>query len=396
MSLSRIALAAAAFFAVSSAAFADDYWVFLGTYTGKGDKDSKGIYRAKFDSSTGKFGKVELAAEVMSPSFLAISPNNKFLYAVGETDSKDGKGGSVHAYKLDAKTGELTKLNEERTGGNGPCHISVNRTGKYAIAANYGGGSTALFKLKDDGSFDSQCDFIQHKGSSVNKERQEAPHAHCAKFVSEDGVETEFAYVVDLGLDQVLMFKLDAEKGKLVPNTPAFVKLPDGSGPRHIAFSPNSGKAYVCGELDSTIITLRRDRNTGVLETWKGDGAVLSTLPAGADAKKLNNSTAEIVLHPNRGHVFVSNRGHNSIATFKVTVEKTEAGPHLEGTADREIKTPRNFNIDPSGKWILVASENGGTVRVIEWSDSQGNGKMTDEKVDVSKPVCVKFVPVSK
>jgi len=376
-------------------AAADDYWVFVGTYT-DGPNPSKGIYRAKMNGESGRLSDLQVAAEVKSPSFLATDRDNKFLYAVGETDAKDGKGGSVHAYKLDAKTGALTKLNDERTGGGGPCHISVNRTGKYAIAANYNGGSTALFKLKDDGSFDSQCDFIQHKGSSVNKSRQDAPHAHCAKFVSDDGGDTEFAYVVDLGLDQVLMFKLDAEKGKLVPLTPAFVKVPEGSGPRHIAFSPNSGKAYVCGELNSTIITLRRDRNTGVLETWKGEGAVLSTLPPGADAKKLNNSTAEIVVHPNRGHVFVSNRGHNSIATFKIFVEKTETGPHLEGTDGRDIKTPRNFNIDPTGKWILVASQDGGTVRVIEWSDGQGNGKITDKKVEVSKPVCVKFVPVQK
>lgn len=394
MPLSRAAVAAALLLSAGTVA-ADDYWVFIGTYT-DGKNPSKGIYRAKLNGENGRLGDLQLAAEVKSPSFLAVDWNNKFLYAVGETNAKDGKGGSVHAYRLDAKTGTLTKLNDERTGGDGPCHISVNRTGKYAIAANYGGGSTALFKLKDDGSFDSQCDFIQHKGSSVNKSRQEAPHAHCAKFVTDDSSDAEFAYVVDLGLDQVLMYKLDADKGKLVPLNPAFVKVPEGSGPRHIAFSPNSGKAYVCGELNSTIITLRRDRSTGVLETWKGEGAVLSTLPAGADAKKLNNSTAEIVVHPKFTHVFVSNRGHNSIATFKIFVEKTEAGPHLEGTDGREIKTPRNFNIDPSGKWILVASQDGGTVRVIEWSDSQGNGKITDEKVEVSRPVCVKFVPVAK
>jgi 6-phosphogluconolactonase len=263
--------------------------------------------------------------------------------------------------------------------------------------ATYTGGSTALFNLKDDGSIEKQCDFVQHKGKSVNPSRQEGPHAHAAVFVAPTGTDAEFAYVADLGLDQVLMFKLDPAKGKLVPLDPPFVKLPDGCGPRHIAFNPNTGKAYVCGELDSTIITLRHDRQTGLLEPWKGEGAVLSTLPKDVpDDIRKKNSTAEIVVHPSRKTVFVSNRGHDSIATFPVTVEKTEAGPHLTSAGDNAIKTPRNFNVDPSGQWILVGNQDGGTVRVIEWSDSQGNGKMTGRKVDVKNAVCVEFVPVGK
>jgi 6-phosphogluconolactonase len=395
MTLSRVWVAALALLFTASVASAEDYWVYLGTYTG-GPNGSKGIYRAKLKS--GELTDLQLAAEVNSPSFLAVSPNNKFLYAVGETTQVgDKKEGTVHAYQIDATTGALKKLNDEKTGGGGPCHIAVNRTGKYAIVANYNGGSTALFKLKDDGSFEKQCDFVQHQGKSVNPSRQEGPHAHCAVFVGPAGTDTEFAYVVDLGLDQVLMFKLDPEKGKLVPNNPPFVKLPDGSGPRHIAFNPNTGKAYVCGELDSTVITLRHDRQTGLLETWKGEGAVLSTLPKDTpDDVRKKNSTAEIVVHPSLQTVFVSNRGHDSIATFRVTVEKTEAGPHLSSAGDNAIKTPRNFNVDPTGKWILVANQDGGTVRVIEWSDSQGNGKMTGRKVELKNPVCVQFVPMAK
>jgi 6-phosphogluconolactonase len=207
--------------------------------------------------------------------------------------------------------------------------------------------------------------------------------------------DPECAYGVDAGLDKVFMFKLDAEKGKLVPNDPPFVALPEKSGPRHMAFNPNTGKAYVCGESASTVMTLRHDRNTGVLTPTKIDP--VSTLPADtpADVRK-RNSTAEVVVHPAKGYVFVSNRGHDSIATFKVTVEETKAGPHLTGVGENAIKTPRNFNVDPTGKWILVANQDGGTVRVIEWSNEQGNGKMTGRKVEVKNPVCVKFVPVAK
>jgi 6-phosphogluconolactonase len=395
MSFSRVALTAVVLLITAAVAPAEDYWVYIGTYTG-GQGGSKGIYRAKLQPS-GELTDLQLAAEVISPSFLAVSPNHQFLYAVGETaQAGDKKEGAVHAYQIDAKTGALKKLNDDKTGGAGPCHLAVNRTGKYLIVANYGGGSTALFKIKDDGSIERQCDFVQHKGKSVNPSRQEGPHAHCAVFNVPAGEDTEFAYVVDLGLDQVLMFKLDPEKGKLAPLDPPFVKLPDGSGPRHIAFNPNSGKAYVCGELDSTIITLRHNRN-GILETWKGEGAVLSTLPADVpDDVRKKNSTAEIVVHPSRGTVFVSNRGHDSIATFQVKVEFTTAGPHLTAAGDNDIKTPRNFNVDPTGHWILVANQDGGTVRVIEWSNSQGNGKMTGLKVDVKSPVCVTFVPVEK
>src|SRR5262245_60440516 len=175
MSFTRAVVAAIAFLFAAGPASADDYWVYIGTYTGKGDKDSKGIYRARLNATSGELSDLQLAAEVASPSFLAISPNNKFLYAVGETPAKDGKGGMVYAFSLDAKTGELKKLNEERSGGDGPCHISVNRTGKFAVVANYGGGSTALFKLKDDGSFDSRCDYVEHKADVKKKAL-----GHCA------------------------------------------------------------------------------------------------------------------------------------------------------------------------------------------------------------------------
>jgi 6-phosphogluconolactonase len=364
------------------------YWVYIGTYASKGG--SEGIYRCELDVKTGGLSKPELAAKVASPSFLAVSPNNKFLYAVGETAAaKNKKEGTVYAYTIDANTGTLEKLNDKTTGGAGPCHVSINRTGKYAIIANYGGGSSVVYSLKEDGSLDERTDFRQHKGKSINKERQQEPHAHCAMFVEGDG--DEFAYVVDLGLDKVFSYNLDHNTGKLKPTDPGFVKLPDGSGPRHIAVNKSSGKAYVCGELDSTLNTLRWDRNKGFLE--KSRIAAASTLPntTPEDVRK-KNSTAEVVVHPSNGYVLVSNRGHNNIAVFKVSVESTELVAHITSAGgERAIRTPRNFNVDPTGKWVLIANQDGNTVQVAEW-DNSGNGKLTGFKADISRPVCVKFV----
>lgn len=370
------------------------YWVYLGTYTS--EAGSKGIYRSELDVKSGALGELTLAAELANPTFLAISPNGLFLYAVQETaDAGEKKNeGVLHAFRIDPKTGELTKLNHLTTGGGGPCHVSVNRTGKYAIVANYGGGSSAVFRLKE-GSLDERSDFRQHEGKSVNKDRQGEPHAHCAMF-NGDG-EDEYAYVVDLGLDKVFSYKLDPTKGGLTPTEPAFVKLPDGCGPRHIAFNPKAGKAYVCGELDSTLITLRRYGRGGLLEMYGTGGlparkdAVVSTLPDDvAKDVRAKNSTAEVLVHPDGGHVLVSNRGHDSLAIFKVNADRTTAAGHITSAGDRKIRTPRNFNIDPTGKWILIASQAGGTVEVAEWSD--GNAKLTGASVKLDKPVCVKFL----
>lgn len=360
--------------AVGSAADTDANWVFFGTYTsGK----SKGIYRSKLDAKTGALTAPELAAEMASPSFLAIHPTNGSLYAVGEGGGD--AGGPVVAFSLDRTTGALTKLNELSSGGAGPCHISIDPTGQFALVANYGGGSCAAFKLGAEGKLPARTSFVQHSGHSVNKDRQEKPHAHCGAF-DRTG---KYAFVVDLGLDQVLVYGLDRDVGVLRAYH-AF-KMPDGCGPRHIAIAQSNDVAYVCGELDSTVNVVKFDVAKGVSESVQS----LSTLPKPV----AGNSTAECILHPTGKFVYVSNRGHNSIAVFKVGGDaKLTAAGHITGN----IKTPRNFNIDPTGKWMLIASQDADQVGVFEIDITTGSAKETKSVVAVGNPVCVKFVPVAK
>jgi 6-phosphogluconolactonase len=352
------------------------YWVFVGTYTSK--DGSKGIYRSQLDVATGKLAEPEVAAEVGNPTFLALSPNGKTLYAVGEVGNQGEKKneGGVHAYRVDAATGKLTKLNENTSGGPGPCHISTDKEGKFAIAANYGGGSTAVFRLKEDGSFESRTDFVQHMGKSVTP-RQTAPHAHCG-FFDETG---KYALVADLGLDQVIVYGLDRESGKIGPAH--VVKLPAGAGPRHFHLAPSNDLMFVCGELDCTVHAVKIDFANNKSEITQ----TLSTLPDGKPTAK--DSTAEVRIHPNGKFVYVSNRGHNSIAAFAWDGQKLTAIGH----ATEGIKIPRNFNIDPTGKWMLVASQDGDTVAVFEIG-ADGLPKPTGNKIAVPRPVCVKFLAV--
>jgi 6-phosphogluconolactonase len=370
MSLSRFAIAAAVLAAVGSAAPAAEHWVFFGTYT---DKDgSKGIYRSKLDDATGKLTEPQLAAQMDSPSFVTVHPNKKFLYAVGESGGADG--GAVVAFALDAKTGALTKLNEDKSGGSGPCFIGISPKGDFAAIANYGGGSTCVFAVEPDGKLGKRLGFVQHKGNGKNKDRQSEPHAHCCAF----NAAGDHLYTADLGLDRVKLFHVSA-KG-LEEDLGNDVTTPPGSGPRHLSFFPGGkGGFYVCGELDSTVNVVKEGK---VVQS-------LSTLPQPTPG----NSTAECIVAPDGKFVYVSNRGHNSIAVFKVKDDHTlDAAGYITG----DIQIPRNFNIDPSGKWMLIASQEGGKVGVWERDPATGSAKETGTTAKVSKCVCVKFVPVEK
>lgn len=358
---------------------AEKYWVFLGTYTG-GQGGSKGIYRCELDAASGKLSEPELAAEVTSPSFLAFRPDGKVLYAVGETGGKDG--GGVFAYTVDAATGTLTKLAEGTSGGPGPCHVVTDPKGERLLVANYGGGSWKLFQLKPDGGFSGRDVFFQLSGTGPNKQRQEKPHAHCGAF---DPAGRRL-FVADLGTDQVWVYEHgfsetgDDSKTRLKSLPP--IKLPAGSGPRHIHIAPTGGHAFVCGELDSTVNVIRLDSEGNKSEVVQS----LSTLPGGKPVP--GNSTAEVRIHPNGKFVYVSNRGHNSIAAFKWDGAKLAPVGH----ATEGIKVPRNFNLDPTGRWMLVANQDGDSVVVFAVDPGTGLPKPTGNSVKVGRPVCVKFL----
>lgn len=355
---------------------AQTFHVFVGTYTGK---KSQGIYRLEFDAGTGKLGPAELAAKTTSPSFLAVHPSGSFLVCVNEVGSFAGKkGGGIGAYALDPGTGKLTLLNQQSSVGGGPCHVVFDRSGRCVLAANYGGGSVVAYPLEKDGRIGDRVSFHQHQGSSLNKSRQEGPHAHS---INVDGTN-RFAVAADLGLDKVLIYRLDPAQGKLTPHEPAFVATPPGGGPRHLAFHPSNRFAYVCNELTSSVSALAFDADKGVFEVLQ----TISTLPKGYKGK--GNSTAEIVVHPSGKFVYCSNRGHDSIAMFRVGADGKLTSLGQEKTRG---KTPRNFAVDPTGRFLLAANQSTDTLTVFAIDRASGTLRFTDQTVEVPSPVCVRF-----
>lgn len=363
-------------FSAGEQARAAKQWVYIGTYTGGG---SEGIYLCELDLESGKLRQVGLAGKAANPSFVAIHPNQKFLYAVSEVGNFDGKpAGGVTAFAIDRKTGQLEKLNAEPCGGKGPCHIVVDASGKNVLVANYGGGSVAVLPIQPDGRLKPVSSFIQHEGSSVTK-RQKSPHAHSINV----GPNNKYAFAADLGLDKVLIYRFDARAGTLTPNELAFAKVEPGSGPRHFAFHPRGKTAYVINELTSTVTAFAFDASSGKLEPVQ----TLSTLPQGYSG---GNSTAEVQAHPSGKFLYGSNRGHNSLAIFRIddAGKLTAVGHQSTGG-----KTPRNFGIDPTGAFVLAANQGTGNVVVLAVDSSTGKLKPTGSEVKIPRPVCVKFLP---
>ena len=358
------------------AASSDSMWVYFGTYTGA---KSKGIYVSQFDSATGKLGAPELAAAIRSPSFLALHPKNPWLYAVSEVSDFGGdRTGSVSAFVIDRKTGKLNALNQQPSGGSGPCHLSVDRSGKCVLTANYGSGSVAALPLHEDGSLGDLGAIIQHRGSSVNLQRQEGPHAH---FITPDPANS-FALACDLGLDHVLLYHLDPVKAALVANDPPFASVKPGSGPRHLVFSSDGKFVYVVNEMGSTVTAFAYDSKQGSLRELQ----TITTLPPDF---KGESTCAEIQAHPSGRFIYASNRGHDSIAVFSVATATGELSKvEVQST---QGKTPRHFALDPSGHWLLA--ENQGSDSVVEFKVDTESGRLTatGERITVSSPVCAVF-----
>ncbi len=352
--------------------------VFFGTYTSPA---SKGIYVSRLDPATGALSAPVLAAEGRNPSFLAASADGRFLYAVNEVDAVEGTpGGAITAFAIDKATGALKRLNSQSTVGGGPAHVSV--AGRMAFAANYGGGSIAAYPIQDDGSLKPASTFVQHKGSSVDASRQKGPHAHA---VTPDPTG-RFLYVPDLGLDQVLVYRIDAAAGTIAPATPPFAAVtPAGSGPRHIAIARDGRHAYLINEMVCTMTVFDRDAATGALTPRQ----TISTLPAGQAVEK-GFSTAEVLLHPAGRFLYGSNRGHDSVVVY--AVDASTGRLTLVQHVPTGGKAPRAFNIDPTGTFLVAGNQNSDQVVVFRIDPTKGTLTTTGHTIAVGKPVSVEFV----
>ncbi len=350
---------------------------YVGTYT---DHGSKGIYAYRFDSATGASTSQGLAAESAQPSFFAIATSGRFLYAVNEISEFNGQPtGAVSAFAIQPKTANLTLLNQVSSRGAGPAHIALDRSGKYALVSNYDAGSVTVFPLLADGSLGEATAFVQHKGSSVNKERQEGPHAHAAVF----SPDNRFVIVADLGLDQLLVYSFNAAAGTLASD-PQIVRAVPGAGPRHLVFDAAGRHLYVVNEMQSTVVTYAYDAANGTLSELQ----IVSALPKGFARA---SEAAEIEIHSSGKFLFASNRGDDSIAVFAVNAKDGTLTP-LEFVSTGG-KTPRNFELDPTGAWLLVANQDSDDIVVFRVDPSTGHLTRSGPELHVPSPVCVRFVP---
>ena len=350
---------------------------YVGTYT---DHGSKGIYAYSFDSATGASTSQGLAAESAQPSFFAIATSGRFLYAVNEISEFNGQPtGAVSAFAIQPKTANLTLLNQVSSRGAGPAHIALDRSGKYALVSNYDAGSVTVFPLLADGSLGEATAFVQHKGSSVNKERQEGPHAHAAVF----SPDNRFVIVADLGLDQLLVYRFNAAAGTLASD-PQIVRAVPGAGPRHLVFDAAGRHLYVVNEMQSTVVTYAYDAANGTLSELQ----IVSALPKGFARA---SEAAEIEIHSSGKFLFASNRGDDSIAVFAVNAKDGTLTP-LEFVSTGG-KTPRNFELDPTGAWLLVANQDSDDIVVFRVDPSTGHLTRSGPELHVPSPVCVRFVP---
>lgn len=354
------------------------YIAFVGTYTSK--TSSKGIYAYRFDANKGQLTPIGVSAEAVDPSFLAVHPNGKYLYAVNEIGNFNGEvSGAVSAFAIDAKNGGLKLLNQVPTRGAGPCYVSLDKSGSFVLVANYDSGSIASFPVRGDGSLGTASGFVQHSGTGPDKERQEGPHAHWIG----TSPDNRFALAVDLGLDQVIVYGFDPDKGVFTPMLSGFAKVKPGSGPRHLAFHPDGKFAYVLSEMASSVTVFSYKAKTGSFSALQ----TVSTLPNDYSGPK---EAAEIAVHPSGKYLYTSNRGHDSIAVFSIDQKKgtlKSLGQVLTGG-----KTPRHFAIDPTGTYLLAENQESNNIVVFHIDPASGGLTPTGQTVEVPSPVCLTFV----
>jgi len=356
-----------------------EYLVFIGTNT---RTRSRGIYAYRFDAGTGKIDLLGLAAETPYPSWLALHPNQRYLFAVNENEfqPEPGKPSLTSAFAIDRASGKLTLLNRASAVGQGPCHASVDATGRRLMLANYGSGSIAVLPIQTDGRLGEAIAFVQHQGSSVHP-RQAGPHAHCVA----PSPDNRFVLAADLGLDQVLVYRFDSARGTLAPNDPPFARVAPGSGARHFAFHPNRRLVYVVNELSNTVTVFNYDTGGGKLTELQ----TVPTLPAGFTGR---STSAEVAVDRAGRFLYTSNRGHDSIAIFSIDARRGTLTP--VGHVPTQGKTPRNFAIDPTGRFLFAANQDSHNI-VLFRVDAKTGGLSPAGTVleDAPEPTMVLFVP---
>ncbi len=353
----------------------DQYYLLVGTYTGEG---SEGVYVYKFNPAKGSVDSVSVASGVENPSYLAVSPDQSNVYAVNEM--ADSSEAAVSSFSFDQETGQLTFLNKQSSGGGAPCYVSVDETGKSVFVGNYLGGSFSLFPVNGDGSLDSAKQTIRHEGSSLNKNRQSNPHVHCA-YVAPNN---KTLIVNDLGTDRVKVYPFDADSIALNTSPADTFAATPGAGPRHITFHPNEKFAYLVTELNGTVVTFTfEDGHLQPIQT-------ISTLPENYEGEI---SGADIHVSPDGKFLYASNREDlNNIVVYKINQENGK----LEKVREQGSGGvhPRNFMIDPTGQYLLVANRNTDNIVIFKRDKETGMLTKTGREIAVSQPVCLKMVPV--
>lgn len=348
-------------------------YLLVGTYT---SGRSTGIHVYSFDSQSGTAQLVD-SVQTSNPSYLAVSPDKKFVYAVNE-DAEQGVGGKVTAFRFNKQTGRLTPLNQQRSMGNHPCYITVDKTGKWVIVGNYSSGTAAVLPVQKDGSLGEAVSVVQHEGSGVNKQRQEGPHVH-ATVLSPDN---HTLFVTDLGIDKIMLYAFNDKNGSLKPKTKAAVKLADGSGPRHLDFHPNGKWAYLIQEMAGTVTALHY--KNGTLQAFQA----ISTLPKDFSQ---SFSSADIHVSADGKFLYASNRdSSNTIAIFKI--QPSTGKLSLLAHQSTLGKTPRNFNFDPTGQFLLVANQRSDAIVIFRRNAQSGLLRDTGRRIDVGNPVCIKWI----
>lgn len=349
--------------------------IFIGTYSNRG---SEGIYRALLDTKTGRLYDLVPAARLSNPTFQIIHPTGGFLYSVSE-ERHDGTrmNGSVHAFAIDPKTGGLEHLDQKFSKGDGPCHLCVDSSGRHLLVANYASGSLAVFPILESGALAEASGFIQHHGGSgIIPDRQEGPHAHSITLSPDD----QFAFAADLGMDQVLSYRLDALKGTLTACNPPGIICEPGSGPRHMAFHPDGRHVFLVHELDNTVTGYRYDATNGTLEA-------IQTLPSLPENWTGASFAADIHVSPDGRYLYASNRGHDSVVFY--AIDRQSGMLSLKGFAPSKGRWPRNFLLTQGGKLMLVANQESDSITVFRVDSDTGHLIPAGEPVPVPAPVCL-------